>query len=83
MNLEELNRLLDAYQDGTLEESEARQLAGVIRSSSKQARWVMREFSLRGLITQAMEDADPEIFLRSFLERFNAEETRNDFHKAF
>ncbi len=83
MSLEELNRLLDAYQDGTLEEGDARHLAGVIRSSSKQARWVMREFSLRGLITQAMEEADPEIFLRSFLERFNAEETRTDFQRAF
>jgi hypothetical protein len=83
MNPEEIHRLLEEYQDGTLSDLDARRLADVIRAGGPEAQAVRRSLEFSGHLGQAFEPADDPAFVRSFLERLNAEESSDEFVRAF
>ncbi|MBF0199148.1 MAG: hypothetical protein HQL32_15645 [Planctomycetes bacterium] len=83
MNLISLDLLINSYLDGDIETKEAKELASIIRSSSKQSQWIMDELAMRGWLAQALNSIPANKFKQSFLERLNAEEDSSDFLKEF
>jgi len=83
LKLEQLNLLIDAYQDGQIEKEDAIELAQVIRSGGPQSEWVMSELEIRGLIAHVLDESSPSKFVQSLLERFRAESDGKKFEQDF
>lgn len=75
MTPEEMNRLLDAYLDGSLEGDEGKRLAEAIRGDDKWWRWVLSQLEMRGLLTSAFDASDPAALARRIMERIHAEKS--------
>lgn len=83
MKIEEINCLIDAYQDGDIEKSDAIKLADVIRSGGSQSDWIMRELEIRGLIAHVFDETSPSRFVSSLMARFRAEPESEKFEQDF
>ncbi len=83
MNPEEIQRTIDAYEDGSLSREDASRLAALIRGGGERSEYIMAELELRGFISQAMDTTDGDSMLRSFMERLKAEDESATFVKQF
>jgi len=83
MKREELQQLIQAYQDGELKGSDARRLAAVIRQPGPRSDLAMAEIRLSGLLAEALSTVPEDAVARSVLERLNAQETEDSFVERF
>lgn len=83
MKIEEINCLIDAYQDGEIAKTDALRLADVIRSGGSQSDWIMRELEMRGLIAHVFDETSSSRFVNSLMSRFRAEPESEQFEQDF
>ena len=83
MNENDIQVLLDEYQDGVISYDNALKLAEAIKQKDQLSKLIMSELAIRGFVSQALSYTNPETFLKSFWERYHAEKTDEDFLKKF
>ncbi|PCJ57144.1 MAG: hypothetical protein COA79_16585 [Planctomycetota bacterium] len=83
MNENEMQLLLDEYQDGVITFDNATKLANAIKLKDKISKLIMSELAIRGFVSQALSSSNSETFLKSFWERYHAEKTDEEFLQKF
>ena len=85
MNDQDVNTLLDAYRDGTLNDEDAKRLATMLKQDNEETALVMEELTFQRLLSEALSDTGSKRFVKSLLERLSAEneESKVDFSTTF
>ena len=81
MTREELSALMDACRDGEIDDRDAARLRDFLRQHPDDAQWVAGEVEWSGLIGQALDNTEPEDFVRGFHTRLDAEQSADRFSR--
>jgi len=76
-------RLVDAYREGTLSESDATRLADAIRAREPAGQWFLEELSFAGGVAEAVDPTSGTAFVQSSRERWLAEQDADRFVEAW